>query len=250
MMRIYKSFSVLTLAFVTLVVFSSCIRNYYYDSISGEGEVVKKELQLEAFNGIKLSLPADVYLTKGNVQKVEVEAQENIIDYIQTEVSDQSWKIRFPEGTSARDFKKIRIYITVPEVRKATISGSGKILGQTSFEGADQLDLRISGSGYIRMEQENTGLVKASISGSGKIELFGTAQSLDFRSSGSGDLLAYELDTEDASISMSGSGKGEVTASKNLKVSISGSGRVRYQGSPRVSTSVSGSGSVKAVDSM
>lgn len=195
--------------------------------VKGEGPVVTKELQLDNFKGIGLAVAGKVYLTKGNSQKVTVEAQQNIIDLLKTEVKGDHWNIGFKDKTRVRNYESLVIRITVPDINALSIAGSGSIIGESAFDGMDELEV--------------------SISGSGDMSLAGSANKLSISIAGSGNVSMQDLKAQDAEVSISGSGDCKVDVTRELDVSIAGSGDVSYKGSPRVSSSVAGSGKVRSM---
>jgi hypothetical protein len=215
----------------------------WWRSIKGEGPVVTRNLNLAEFDAIYLQGSGNVFLKQGATQSVTVEGQENIIDNLKTNVSDKTWKIGFEK--SVRNYEKLNIYITIPALREAHISGSGNIRTETGFTGVKDLGLSISGSGNVSMDVE-AATVNSRISGSGNISLKGSANSLSTQISGSGDVHAYDLSVKSVNIRISGSGDCEVNAAENLEVSISGSGGVTYMGRPKVNAKTSGSGRVRS----
>ena len=54
-----------------------------------------KTLNLDNFDGFTMAISGNVYIKQGSKQSVSVEAQQNIIDNIVTEVKDKEWKIKF-----------------------------------------------------------------------------------------------------------------------------------------------------------
>lgn len=217
--------------------------NNWGPGIKGEGPIVKKTLSLDAFSGVELAVSGNVYIRQGSKQMVEVESHQNIIELLRTDVASGFWKIRFDK--SVRGYSKLNIYITVPSVSKLAISGSGRIEGQNTFTGSNNVSLAISGSGNLKAAFECQEL-SATISGSGDMILSGKTGSLRASISGSGDVRAKELDVADANITISGSGDCSVSVRENLDVKTSGSGDVSYSGRPRVNAKVSGSGKVRA----
>lgn len=211
--------------------------------ISGEGPVVEKELKVDAFDAIKLSVSGNVYLKQGSTQKVVVKAQQNIIDNLVTDVNDGEWKIKFDKNV--RNYKELKFYITIPTLTHAKVSGSGSIVGENTFSGLGDLYVGISGSGSIKMSL-NAKSLESKISGSGNIQVEGSATNLSVHISGSGDVDGENLVAENTKIKISGSGDCSVHAKENLEVRISGSGDVYYKGRPRVSSKISGSGDLES----
>lgn len=226
---------------LTMILTLPAVAQSWWGGIKGEGPKVVRELNLDKFDGFTLSISGTVYVRQGSPQSVEIEAQDNIIANIKTDVSGNIWKIGFDKNV--RDHDGVKIWITVPTLTRAGISGSGDIVGESRFTGLGDLDLGISGSGNIRLEFEAKN-VSSGISGSGDMDLRGRADSHQVRISGSGDIKAYDLETGASEIRISGSGGCQVNASEDLNISTSGSGDVYYRGRPRVKAKVSGSGEV------
>lgn len=225
-----------------LVVSLPANAQWWAGGMKGEGPQVTKTLDVDDFEGITLAFNATVYLTQGNTYSVKVEGQENIINNIETDVRGGHWKIKFDENVGRHE--KLTLWITMPTLNQASISGSGTIKGETAFRNLDEVEVSISGSGDIELELDaNT--VNTGISGSGDIQLQGGSTTHKIRISGSGDVDAADLRSQETAVRISGSGDCRVHAENMLEVSTSGSGDVYYTGRPGVSAKVSGSGKVE-----
>ena len=84
----------------------------------------------------------------------------------------------------------------------------------------------------------------AVLSGSGDLVVGGRADQLAIRVSGSGDADPRRLEGRGAQVAMAGSGDVALSVSESLDVTIAGSGDVIYWGRPRVTQRVRGSGTV------
>ncbi len=233
----------LLILFLAIVAFSCNAQNWSGTGIEGKGPKVTKTLDLDAFRGLGLSINAEVYLRQGSTQSVKIEAQQNILDNIETNVDNGHWKIKFDKNV--REHDGVKIWVTVPTLQRAAVSGSGDIIGENSFSNLGDLDLAVSGSGSIHLDSDSKNL-EVAISGSGDMKLGGSTGKCNIRISGSGDVEAFDLGTSDCSVKISGSGDASVKSSGNLDVAIAGSGDVFYKGSPKVRSKISGSGDVTA----
>ena len=201
----------------------------------------KDERDVSSFSGISLGIAGDLYLTQGSSQKVVVQAEKNM-DEIETVVRDGVLRIKTDNWNSR--IKGVKIWITMSEVESLNVSGSGTILAETPVE-SDELGLRVSGSGKIKIPELSADEIDVSISGSGDIFLSGTVDEMDIRISGSGAVYAENLEVDECGIRISGSGDCSIGATDELEASISGSGKVTYFGNPRIDARVSGSGKVR-----
>lgn len=212
----------------------------HFGCLNGEGPVVSEELNLADFDGVELSISADVIIRQGSEQEVIVEGKQNVIDELERDVKNGIWDIDI-KGC-VRDNNDMKIFITLPDISSLKISGSGSIESE-NFLIVEDIDLRISGSGDMDLDIE-ANRIDAKISGSGEMLLDGLTDHLDFKISGSGDLHAFGLETQSAIVEISGSGDAEVHAATDLDVKISGSGNVTYRGNPSLNVKITGSGKV------
>ncbi len=221
---------------------SSCNKDIL-PGISGYGDVVTQTLMLDDFTGFGNGIAADIYISQGDEQEVVIKAQQNIIDNIEQDQVDQGfWSIKFDKWV--RKSKAIKIYITIPNLDKISISGLGDVLGETSFANLDDLELKISGLGSMDLEFDCENL-DVLTSGAGTFTLSGESKKMDVSISGMGNVRAFDLETEDADVRISGAGDADISVANFLKATISGSGNVIYRGTPSTDVHVSGVGKVK-----
>jgi len=95
------------------------------DYIKGEGMVVTETFDLDDFNKIELQSSYDVVVKQGTTQEVIVEGQQNIIDRIRLDVSNENLTLDMQSG-NYRNIK-MTVKITVPNLEKAVNDGSGDI---------------------------------------------------------------------------------------------------------------------------
>ncbi|MBN1198898.1 MAG: DUF2807 domain-containing protein [Bacteroidales bacterium] len=222
-----------------LLGFSSC------EKIKGKGEVVNQTRTVTDFTGISLAIDGTVYFSPDTNYYLEVRAQQNILDILETVIgSNSTLIIRYKSGVIVGTHEPIKIFVAAPDMRSLVISGSGDILVDTPWQ-SQFIETSTSGSGNINISSLDTDELRVNISGSGNVQATsGTVnfQQLTISGSGNMDLLGLESDTTIATIS--GSGNIMVWVNKLLDVTISGSGNVSYKGNPVVNTHISGSGSV------
>ena len=232
-----KKISVIILS-VVVVAFSSC------EKVNGDGPVVTETRNIVNYSGIDLRVSADVYFKQDPNFKVEISAQRNILEVMETYVSDNKLVIKYKNNVRVHSHDPVIIMVSGPTADHLRISGSGNI-SVTGILSPSRLEMDISGSGNILIPQVATGYIDADISGSGNITInTGTATDEQLKISGSGTIDLLNVAANKASTNTSGSGDTKVNLSQNLDVKISGSGSVYYKGSPIINASVSGSGKV------
>jgi len=213
--------------------------------VSGDGPVVTETRNVSGFSDIRSDFPGDIFLTPGNSYNVQIEAQQNIIDEIETVLSDGMLTLRVKHHTVIKPDSRVKVHITSPDIRGIIVSGSGSMNLMEALETPD-LYLKVSGSGNISIPALHTAALDAHISGSGEIDIYsGTTGSESLGISGSGSMDFSGLQATDADVEITGSGNAKVHATGTLKVRISGSGSVYYRGSPSIDVNITGSGKLK-----
>lgn len=234
--------SIILSAVVLLVValsFSSC-----QDGIcTGKGSIVEKTIDVSSFNGIRIPGRGNVHFKTGATQAVTVRSEQNVLDALDFQVTGEKLIVDI-DGCFLN--YSLDIYITLPRpLSEVLVTGSANVTNEGVLTTTDDLVLDVSGSGVITMNVDAT-RVSSTVSGSGNINLSGTAQShlVDF--SGTGDLKAFDFATTNTTIAMAGSSVCEVRVDSGLlHVTITGSGKVYYKGTPgSINTKITGSGSL------
>jgi hypothetical protein len=191
-------------------------------------------------------MAGEVIISQGAIREVIAVGDANVVDHIDTDVSNGEWIIDFDHG--CYDNYDLTIYITVPELNEIALSGSGHITVNDFDNQGEDLELRLSGSGTISLNNFiGTENLSVNISGSGTITNSGTMSTLrdqHIKISGSGSYRGFNHPSDYCSINIPGSGNCEVQVQQTLDVKISGSGNVYYKGYPTVTSDITGSGSV------
>ena len=215
--------------------------------IKGSGVVSTETRKVDDFHSISLRGPFDIDYTDGPAQDLIVEADDNFLPLIITEVKDGQLIVRLKPHTAVSSHKTMKVTVTAPDVEELSLAGSGTIHVLNDWQSDNPLKVSLAGSGDIIGSVSSPG-IKASIAGAGNIKLKGETKDVDVVIAGSGNYYGDNLRAENAEVSISGSGNADVHASVNLKVKIAGSGDVNYKGSPQVDSHISGSGSVHKKD--
>lgn len=217
---------------------TSCIEDF---TIRGNGIEASEGRMVSNFDKLKSSGSFDVHITNGDTYEVVVNAESNIVPYIETYVSGSTLNIDIRGMHNVKNRLPMEVYVTVPSLRSIKQSGSGNIT--SDFFTADKFELFISGSGKISAAVE-ADEVHASISGSGQLDISGEATTTNYSISGSGRIYSDNLDSHDCYAAISGSGDMYVNASNLINAHISGSGTLFYYGNPSLESHISGSGRI------
>lgn len=232
---IFRTLFIGILAFIILLN-SACTK------VNGDGPVVTETRSTGNFNGVHYALHGSLYVESSNQTSIEIKAQKNIINVIETYIQDGQLNIRLKPNTIIHSYESIEVYVKCPEPATVALSGSGNIWVNGIIK-TRNLMVESSGSGDIHFEKIDADKMDARISGSGKIEvLTGSTGKQNIYISGSGKLESAGLNADSVFTRTSGSGDITIWANTYLESEISGSGVVRYKGNPIIRQKISGSG--------
>ncbi len=238
--------------FIILFQFSSS-GQYGWKIIKGNGVSSEETRSTSTYESVKVSGSIDVKFIEGAEGNILVEAEENLLQFIETSVQKGKLIICAEKGKNLRSSRGQNIVITVPieEINAVSLGGSGSIRGSNTLKTAS-FDVSLAGSGDIELNVESNH-VQASVAGSGDLSITGTAntwetsiagsgdinlrglgKTLDVSIAGSGDLEAQNLETTNVNISISGSGDAKINCDGGeLNVNTVGSGDVYFLGNPK-----------------
>jgi len=210
--------------------------------IEGNGKVVVQERSVSSFTVIDVGGAFEIELTQGDQTALTIEADENLLNLIITEVSGNTLEIYTKEDI--RKFEKLKVYITFVELEELDLSGACEVYGNGTLQ-LDKLSCDVSGAMEMDLSL-NASELTIDASGASEINLAGFAETVSIELSGAGELSAFELETDYFSLEISGAGDADIFVNKELDVEASGAASVRYKGSPdKVNHSSSGAGSIK-----
>ena len=189
--------------------------------LAGSGVRKTEKRELKSFSAIDTTGAYEIHIACQKPAGFEIEADDNILPLIKTEVRDGILFVSSDERYHTA--KPVTLRINLPALAAVTSRGAGEItIGNVS---GDSLKLESMGA--------------ASIDATGK------AKSVVISSTGAGKIDAGNLQAEKARIDVTGAASVEVYATEQLDVSVSGAGSVTYRGNPKVvNKHVSGIGSV------
>ncbi len=234
-----KALSFLVAILLPLVFAGSC----YFDNIetiAGNGNVITQERKVSDFSGLKVSNAIDVIITQSDKAAITVKADENLMDWIKTEVVNNELKIYTDKNI--RSVKEKKVYVSFRKLNEIDISSASEVSGENTLV-TDNLDIEVSSAGGLSLAVE-ADKVNIDISSAGHARLSGKTNNLKAELNQGSDLNAFELEAKIGDISASSAADARVFITEEASFKCSSAGHIEYQGEPRlknISTSSAGS---------
>jgi hypothetical protein len=218
------------------------------ERMTGSGNVVTETRDVESYERVAFTSEGRVLYGAAANGTIEIEADDNLLEVIETSVSGDTLTIGTRSGVDIEPSTEPVFRLACPQLSGADLQGAGTIdLAACTADGSVELDM--SGTGRIVATQLDSDEVRVSVSGTGDIEAGGRADDVGVELSGLGEFQGEGLESRHVEVDLSGVGTVTVWATDTLDVDISGDGVVQYRGSPQVSQTITGVGTVDSLDS-
>jgi len=240
------NFKTKTIASILLlsIISTSIQAQFFNKKIKGNGELTTITRNVSDYDEISVAGSFDVKLFKGEEGTITIKADENLLEYIVTEVKNSDLKIKTKKGYTITSRKTIEITVPFESIDGVSLAGSGDVFTNDVIK-SNNLKLSLAGSGNMDLNV-STGEVVSNIAGSGNIQLAGDTDNFSCSIAGSGNLNGFNLKATIANAKIAGSGNIKINAVNEIHAKIAGSGNIVYSENPEIVKSKSaGSGSVK-----
>ncbi|MEA3438887.1 MAG: head GIN domain-containing protein [Chloroflexota bacterium] len=233
------------------------------ESVRGSGDVSEEERLVGGITSVSVANQGDLYIELGEQEKLVIEAEDNLLEYIESDVRGGELVLETSSEVNIRNTKPIRYYLTVKVLEEIAVYSSGDIdapefevdsftidvnsSGDVKVDGLDVTELRIniSSSGEVTVGELVADQLDVTISSSGNLTIReGGLEEQDISIRSSGDYDARNVQSQRATVRISSSGDVTIRVSNELEARLSSSGDLYYIGNPSVDARESSSGDV------
>lgn len=227
-------------AIIVALLFGSCQYTFDLgDSIKGSRKVVTENRPVSGnFTHIEVGQGIDVEVTQSNIKSIKVEADDNIIEYITTDIVDGTLIIAMDKNV--KNTKSRTVYVSLPIIESLRTSSGASIESENTLV-VTSLDVKATSGSDITLQVEAENISCETSSGS-EIDIKGKALKLQADSSSGSNIEANELLTNDVNASSSSGSSIDVHPILNLEAKASSGSDITYHNTPKTLTKKASSG--------
>ncbi|MFA8437108.1 MAG: head GIN domain-containing protein [Marinifilaceae bacterium] len=226
MKSIRQFYSLFLISFVVMIMSTSCVNAKW---VRGNGNVTTQNREIGSFKRIATGNGLDVYLIQGDKEGVTVEADENLMDIIITEVRGNELIVKTKENIRMASSRKV--YVTFIKLEELDASSGSDVVSKEKLN-LDFLDIEVSSGADVKL-MVNAREMYCSVSSGADAVLSGKVETFFARASSGSDLRARDLKARFCEAKASSGGDVSVYAVERLKASASSGGDVNYYGNPK-----------------
>lgn len=238
------------------------------DHVKGNGKLSSKKITIGDYNAIKINGVVDFYYEQSDAEPyLEVTIDENLHPYVNIEIKDRELTVNF-KGAKVDHFTKFIVKTNSKWLREVKAAGNANFVVNSKLTGDElivkansnclvqlkqlvklgKLDLNVSGSANMVVDNIDVDMLECSINGSGTIKLTaGKAGEGKYGITTDGEIMAFGVAVPELSCNIKGKGSAQVHATENLKATVIGKGSIRYKGPTAVQQKVMLGGTVEEV---
>lgn len=238
------------------------------DHVKGNGQLSTKKITIDDFNAIKVDGVIDFnYEQSESTPHIEITVDENLHPYVNVEIKDRILTVNF-KGAKVDHYTKFIVKTNSKWLKEVKASGNANFMVNSALTGDElkinansncliqlkkkieigKLDLNVSGSANMVVNDLKADKLECSINGSGTINLkAGSAEQADYSITTDGEIMAFGLAVPEVNCKIAGKGSAQIHPTNNLKASIIGKGSIRYKGPTAVQQKILGKGTIEEV---
>ena len=178
-------------------------------TVRGSGNVVEETREVSGVTGVNLATIGDLTIEVGDTESLRIEAEDNLMEYFETEVRGGKLTIGTQNNVRLETTKPVRYYLTVTGLDTIEISSAGDI--QAPNLEAGDFSITISSVGDLEMGELNAGTLEVDIGSTGNLDIGGgevTTQNIKIGSSG--NYTAQDLASDEADVRLSSTGSATI----------------------------------------
>ena len=238
---------VLFLAGISCNVLNRGVEQVVGQTVNLSGNTKTENRPVSGFTKVQLDGIGDLSITMGNTESLVVEADENLLPYIITEVKGGTLIIRMKEDIRLVNMiSDVNYTLTAKSLESFELNGLGNIT--LAPLNTQALTINLDGSGSITVDELVADGFQADLNGLGSLTVSGgkvNAQQVVL--AGAGTYQAGNLESETASISLTGLGSATVWVTGTLDAELTGAGSLDYYGKPQATVNDTGLGSINSL---
>ncbi len=204
----------------------------FADKVDGNSYVIREERQIKYFNGINVSAGIDVIITHGNEEYIKIEADENLLKYLITEVRGSTLKIFWKPNISIGKYKKVVVYITCSNLYNIKASSGSNIFSKDTLE-APKINISTSSSAYVDIIVKTEKIV-CKASNSANVNLKGNTKIFKALCCSSANIKASHLKAYNVDVKASNGADIITRVIENINALATSGGDITFYGNPKI----------------
>ena len=223
--------TLLSITLLSLFAFTTSACNKFKPS----KKITTEERTIGTYEKLSVYDAFDVSVTYGSAtSKITVEANDNLMKYIITELDGDYLVIKLDSKISVKSSATLKINITVPKLTEIKASGASRVEFLNELN-TNNLTLDLSGASSLTGNL-NLSSCNFNLSGASHTDVAGSINTAIIELSGASSIGNYNCSIDTLSINLSGASSGSLTVNEIINIDASGASSLNYKGNCTINT--------------
>lgn len=206
-----------------------------FNSVVPVEDISIRQKEFFDYQRIDVESAFTVYLNFSDTEeKIEIEANDNLHQYIEVDKVGGTLKIGFRNNTNVNGSATLNAYITIKNISGYSATGASRFILNDPLT-VENTDIFLSGAGSFTGDLEVINL-SANLSGASTLNLIGSCESFDIEASGASNIYDFSFRCDYLNINLSGASNASLTINHSFDVNASGASIFRYKGEGKVNS--------------
>jgi hypothetical protein len=222
-----KTKTILIVLISLSLIFSFCTKDD--TKVTPSDKITKQEFSFSDYNIIDVENAFELNVTfSENEEKIEIQANENLHQYINVGKSVNTLVISFQDNVEIEGNATLIANITTKEVTEFYATGAVAIILQNKLI-TDEVIIELTGASYFEGEMEVDN-INALLIGATELDISGSANSFYVIAEGASSIENYDFITKYLNLNLTGASYTYLTITEEMDIIASGASILYYKG--------------------
>ena len=203
----------------------------YAQKVKPSSNVIAEQRTVLNFSQLVISNDIEVVLVFAGVEKIEIQAPDNVLQYVETVAEKGVLNVRFRKGVKFQGNAAVKVTVNIKSLTKITAANNSKISLENTLA-ADKLDVLLNNASFTG----NIAVQKASftLSKGAKANLSGTCKELKMNLSAASTVGTVSLSVDVVEAKLSGQSTARITIIQSVEFNGAKESSLYYLGNPKI----------------
>lgn len=213
--------------------------------VKGSKVMVTEAREVGSFEAIQLDGAGKLIITQGESNALQIEAEDNILPYLESSVVEETLKLGFHDKLWERTLlptEPITYSLVVTDLKALTFNGAGDL--EMNQLDSDTLSITVNGASNVQINKLTADSLQIQINGTGKVSIGGEVATQTVGIDGAGTVQNGDLKSSQTTITANGLAIATVWVTDHLEVTFNGGGTLNYFGEPAIIQNINGAANI------
>lgn len=197
--------------------------------VTNDDLVTYRTVNIADYNAVEIASDFNAYITFSDTEEsIEIEANDNLHDYIITRKEDNKLVVRIKNNVNIKGQETLNVYITTKSITDFSVAADSKIVLENALI-ENNAKIKVSADSFFSGEV-HIDYLELKLSADAKADLYGNVGILNANLSADANLSDYDLQVEDLKMKMAADCDANITVTNTIDIEATADCTLRYKG--------------------